>query len=68
MSCKRQHEIRLIENIDKLVAVMVEVCSPPIFSINMKCVDATLDEEQWLKQLITALNIKKEMNKRMYQC
>lgn len=59
MSCRMQPEIRRIENIDRLVAVMVEECSPTIFSFNMKCVDATLEEEQWVKQLLTALHYQK---------
>lgn len=59
MSCRMQPEIRRMENIDRLVAVMVEECSPPIFSFNMKCVDATLEEEQWVKQLLTALHYQK---------
>lgn len=55
MSCRMQPVIRFFENIDKLVVAMVEECSPPIFGNNMRCVDATLDEEKWIKQLLTAL-------------
>ncbi|CAC5360201.1 unnamed protein product [Mytilus coruscus] len=59
MSCIMKPVIRLFENIDKLVVVMVEECSPPIFGINMRCVDATMDEENWIKQLFTALEYQK---------
>ncbi|VDI30395.1 Hypothetical predicted protein, partial [Mytilus galloprovincialis] len=53
--------IRYIEDISELVVVMVEKCSIPIVRKNMKCIDATKEEEMWMKQLIYAIHYKTDV-------
>lgn len=54
-------EIRIIENMKKLVVVMVEECIVPIVRKNMKCIDATKDENIWFGQLSTVLNYRTDV-------
>lgn len=60
--------IGIIEDIEKIVVVMVEDCSLPIVCTNMKCVDATLDETMWLKQLFKALDYKTDAETYVSMC
>lgn len=55
-SSKRKPAILSVN--DLVVAVMVEECSIPIQHGQMKCVDATKDDNEWLDQLLTALNLR----------
>lgn len=60
-SGKMHTAIKVFEDIEKLVVVMVEKCSLQVVRTNMKCVDATLDEKMWLRQLLKALDCKTDV-------